>query len=686
MSLNPSSTISKIIHNPKKVYLITCPTCSVTFSSYYLFSSHNSSCLQQEIHTENIINSSSEFDEFLQDIEISFKINFNKITMRNNVLIFHCNFKSESKFSCPFFLMRTQYDSGKIFIKNKYLGHNHSIDFNNLRLVRREKNKLKAMISEGKGKKEILSVVNESFDSPKAQFIGKEYISNVVSKEANEKISSNAMETCISVYNSGKKQDRIVEHFIKLAGENNEDLDYPESDLLICFSFRSQIEYLENNEVKYLMGDTTYSTNRQGMLLVSFTVLGQDERPFPILYILTTSDKSDILIKCLEAFKENIVKFNKFNFFIFMSDMANNFHKALSTVFSHLYNHLWCSFHFYKAFTINRIKIIKDLELSNFVKSEFCRLNRILVVEDFNKDLNKFCIILKNKNFSFYKYFYRVFVLHSEKWCMPMRYLSRLNTNCFQEAGFKSLKERFLDNKKNNRLETLILGLEQYTNESFGLVEKARILKNQEFIGYRMKKMNVEHKKAIKTMIEDNNIVTILNENQFKINDNIVTRLPENMYAIKMACLGCESELNLFFCDCYKYTTEKIYCYHIHIVALSEKEKYGPSLNILNDTDSEIKELNNKIIKLDRSQLKTNKNSLDMLLSKFNSLRTKLEETPHSDIITKCCDFIDTMTSLVDLKNKNEFIMDFDKSKQQRNNSKTQRKDFLPFPFTKKKK
>lgn len=71
-----------------------------------------------------------------------------------------------------------------------------------------------------------------------------------------------------------------------------------------------------------------------------------------------------------------------------------------------------------------------------------------------------------------------------------MRYLSRLNTNCFPEDGSKSLKERFLDNTINNRLEILILGLEQYTNESFGLVEKAKLLRNQEFISYRMKKLN----------------------------------------------------------------------------------------------------------------------------------------------------------------------------------------------------
>lgn len=142
------------------------------------------------------------------------------------------------------------------------------------------------------------------------------------------------METFISIYNNANKQDRIKEHFIKLSGEKNEDLDYPESDLIICFSFDSQIKFLRSNNAKYLMDDTTYSTNRQNMLLVSFSVLGQDERPFPILYILTTSDKSEVLVECVEGFKKNVFGFNKFNFLIFMSDMANNLtrHYQLSLI------------------------------------------------------------------------------------------------------------------------------------------------------------------------------------------------------------------------------------------------------------------------------------------------------------------------------------------------------------------
>lgn len=140
--------------SPTKIYFITCPACPITFPSYSTFSSHNKNDIQQEVSSEKIINSISEFEEFIQEMEISSKINFNRIPLRNNILTFHCNFRSDNKFTCPFFSMRTQYENGKIFINKKYLSNNHVIDFNNLKIVRREKNKLKALISSGRAKQQ----------------------------------------------------------------------------------------------------------------------------------------------------------------------------------------------------------------------------------------------------------------------------------------------------------------------------------------------------------------------------------------------------------------------------------------------------------------------------------------------------------------------------------------------------
>ena len=79
---------------------------------------------------------------------------------------------------------------------------------------------------------------------------------------------------------------------------------------------------------------------------------------------------------------------------------------------------------------------------------------------------------------------------------MPFRCFSRLNTNCFAEGAFSSLKGRFLK-RKNNRLEELILKLEKFTLAVFSNIEKYKEINNKEFMSYSTKAMYEEHKKAI---------------------------------------------------------------------------------------------------------------------------------------------------------------------------------------------
>ena len=81
-----------------------------------------------------------------------------------------------------------------------------------------------------------------------------------------------------------------------------------------------------------------------------------------------------------------------------------------------------------------------------------------------------------------------------------------------------------------------------------------------------------------------------------------------------MTCQGCVTELNIFCCDCYKYTTEKIYCYHIHIVALSEKKQVMPPLNDLTNKNYEMDISLDKRITFEKRPWKASQNSIEMFL------------------------------------------------------------------------
>ena len=119
------------------------------------------------------------------------------------------------------------------------------------------------------------------------------------------------------------------------------------------------MDFLSSHKITYLLADTTYSTNKQGCLLTTFFTLGPDERNIPIFLILSSSEASNILTICLEGFHKNIKSFDCLNIHVLMTDMANNFNKAITIILSTQYCHLWCAYHFYKTFKSNILKKLK---------------------------------------------------------------------------------------------------------------------------------------------------------------------------------------------------------------------------------------------------------------------------------------------------------------------------------------
>ena len=91
-----------------------------------------------------------------------------------------------------------------------------------------------------------------------------------------------------------------------------------------------------------------------------------------------------------------------------MTDTANNFNLAVSAIFPSTYSHLWCAYHFYKAFKANIIKNVKNPEQKELFKSGFYRLTTIMDMDIFEIELKVYLKILVKHSQKFYDYFYTV--------------------------------------------------------------------------------------------------------------------------------------------------------------------------------------------------------------------------------------------------------------------------------------
>ena len=73
---------------------------------------------------------------------------------------------------------------------------------------------------------------------------------------------------------------------MKLSGQAVDSLNYPESDLLLCFVYKDQFDYIEGSTLKYIIVDTTFSTNRQKYKLIMFLLLVRTKEQFQYLILL----------------------------------------------------------------------------------------------------------------------------------------------------------------------------------------------------------------------------------------------------------------------------------------------------------------------------------------------------------------------------------------------------------------
>ena len=120
------------------------------------------------------------------------------------------------------------------------------------------------------------------------------------------------------------------------------------------------------------------------------------------MFIITQTEESDLLIFCLNNFKNNLSVPDNIQIKILMTGMANNFNLAINKVFGSSYLHLWCAYHSKRAFKKKLLEIVKDPIEKKEIKGNFKDMGKIIDITTFNAKLVQFCKFLNKTNQSFY--------------------------------------------------------------------------------------------------------------------------------------------------------------------------------------------------------------------------------------------------------------------------------------------
>ena len=128
---------------------------------------------------------------------------------------------------------------------------------------------------------------------------------------------------------------------------------YDKDGFLLCWSFSYCIEWLKENSFKHLLADCTYCISKYGKLkLIIFFMISNNERAIPLLFIITTEEKQNIITYCLNEFRRKTPildqKLHSLKFF-FISDMAMSFYNYVKIAFKENVLLIWCEFHVNEA-------------------------------------------------------------------------------------------------------------------------------------------------------------------------------------------------------------------------------------------------------------------------------------------------------------------------------------------------
>ena len=172
--------------------------------------------------------------------------------------------------------------------------------------------------------------------STTSKILPREYIANLHTLIVKQALGQRVVDGFKKLHNKLLDLKEVTEIFLKLPGEELEEIpEYHKADILFCFMFASQIDWLTKNNARHVMADTTYCRNKYELKLSVFSILtNKDERGLSFIYTITRQETEAVLTLCLEHFKNKVPSSKTLSETMFcMTDMAPVFYGPFQMYF-----------------------------------------------------------------------------------------------------------------------------------------------------------------------------------------------------------------------------------------------------------------------------------------------------------------------------------------------------------------
>nr|XP_002123387.1 uncharacterized protein zf(c2h2/swim)-1 [Ciona intestinalis] len=482
----------------------------------------------------------------------------------------HCT-KSQgtSKFGgkCPVYMIkRTHLSSGLISVEycSDHVGHDEEIC--HLRLSTKIRSKICGKLASGMEPKKVLDYIRDDHRKIDRDAmvtrkdiwnIRKRYHISNVEKHEND---TQSVDIWIKELSTGNDFNPVVMY--KQQGVT--DCDLLKDDFVLCLQTEFQKHMLREFAQKMICIDSTHSTTK--FLLTTIMVIDDFGEAIPTAWIISNREDAELLTRAFSALKH---KCGDIMTDIFMSDLANNFYNAWTTVFTIPNKRLYCNWHVDKCWRRMIAKTISNLEDQATVYAYLKILHCETEEQKFRKMLQEVNDVLGETSPQFLEYFNNSYVLDDKYklWASCFRIGSIANNNMYVEAFHRVLKSVDFSKKQYKGVDNLLMTLIKFSRdkclEQFIKMPKG---KSTHWVAEIQKRHRL-----VRTVTG----VVSLGENEWKVENptdhkyTVKKIEPQCLGKCQIKCSMCNVCVHMYTCTCPDFLMHAVACKHIHAIEIS---------------------------------------------------------------------------------------------------------------------
>nr|XP_015918035.2 uncharacterized protein LOC107447601 [Parasteatoda tepidariorum] len=416
-------------------------------------------------------------------------------------------------------------------------------------------------------------------------------------------------------------------------------------DFTLIIMTEAQIELLNKFGTDCVCLDGTHGLNAYGFELITLLVIDDLRQGFPCAFMV--SSRCDQLV--LEIFFDEIKKkTGEIKCNVFMSDMADAFYNAWSSIMPLPEKRLFCAWHVDHAWRKNLKRIVsseKKLATYKLLKCLLYEQDEDAFLVLMNATLEK--LLEDPDTVDFGQYFSKYYTENVECWAYCKRLHSGINTNMHLERMHRTLKYTYLHGKNVKRLDKAINGIMLFLRDRLYdrliIIHKGKLTR-------KLVDLRNRHKKSY-------NCNFICVKSPDSVNEYLVTSSDgKDMYVISknkenclchLKCNECNECIHSYVCSCVDSAIRWNMCKHIHFLCMNKDEKHNaenldiPKLdaflsnNLVMNDDNEQDVLVNELCQQKEVEVSSLEKTKTDLKNRFFNLIDNLKTQEQCNLIQK---------------------------------------------------